>query len=151
MATGVFVWLPVFRTATVVLLFAAFLLGSSAFTTAGRTAGALQFLRGQPVRVLAWGKPLPTSDGPLFVESIASLGVGLLIRLQVAPGASRILLKIAQPRDVQIAVCGATVGRAAYVQWASYRLPRVKNEAAPALVLEPVSSNAPSVLDAPAA
>lgn len=146
-----FLWLPVLRTAGLVLLFATIFLGSSALTIAGRTARALQFLRGRPVRVLAWGLPLPTSDGALYVESIASLGVGLLIRLQLAPGDSRILLKIAQPRDVLVSATGATVGRAAYVQWASRRLRRVTGDPSPALMLELVPGVEQPASGAPAA
>jgi hypothetical protein len=140
-AAGVSLWFPAFRTAAFVLLFLAAFLVGSAFSVAGRTARSLQFLRGGQVRVLAWGLPLPASDGPFYVESIASLGVGLLIRLQAAPGAKRTLLKIAQPRDVVVSVERVTIGRAAYVQWSGRRLKRVTGDPLPALALEPVPND----------
>ena len=123
--------------ALVLLLIGLFLVGS-ALSVAGRTARSLQIFRGTQVRVAAWGVPLPATDGPLYVDSIGSLGVGLLIRLQAAPGAKRILLKIAQPRDVLVAGDRLTIGRAAYVQWSSHRLERAKSALGPALVVESV-------------
>ena len=150
-AAGVASWVPAFRTGSLVLLFAAIFLVGSAFSIAGRTARSLQFFRGTDVRVVAWGLPLPASDGPFHVESIASLGVGLLIRLQAAPGAKPILLKIAQPRDVLVSAERLTIGRAAYVQWSSRRLKRPTGGPVPALVLEPVPNHPHAASGAPAA
>lgn len=137
-AAGLASWFPAFRTAAFVLLFAAMFLIGSAFTTAGRTARALQRFRGAHVRIVAWGRPLPASDGPFYVESVSSLGVGLLVRLQVAQGATAILLKVAQPRDVLVSGERLTIGRAAYVQWASRRVKRTNASPGPALLLESV-------------
>jgi hypothetical protein len=77
----------------------------------------------------------------LFVDSVASLGVGLLIRLKAAPTSQRILLKIAQPRDVLFSGDQLTIGRAAYIQWSGRRLKRPSDGQALALVLEPVPSD----------
>jgi hypothetical protein len=99
----------------------------------------MQVFRGTRVRVAAWGSPLPATDGLLYVESVASLGVGLLIRLQAAPGAKGTLLKIAQPSGVIFAGDRLTIDDAAYVQWASRRLKPVNAASRPALVLEAVA------------
>lgn len=142
-AAGVALWLPAFRSGAVVLLVIALFLVGSTFTVAARTARSLQVFRGAQVRVEAWGLPLPATDGPLYVASIASLGVGLLIRLQAAPGAKRVLLKIAQPDDILAAADRLTIGRAAYVQWSSRRLKPVNGARRPALVLESIATRPP--------
>jgi len=134
-----------------VLLFAAIFLVGSAFSIAGRAARSLQFLRGTRVRVVAWGQPLPASDGPFYVESIASLGVGLLIRLHATPDARPILLKIAQPQDVLVSAERLTIGRAGYVQWSSRRLERPTGGPVPALIVEPVTRHPPAASGAPPA
>ena len=134
-AAIVALWFPAFITAAYVFALAAVFLVASAFSIAGRAAHDLQGHRGRRARVLARGLPLPGSEGPLLIESVASLGVGLLIRLQAEPGAPRILLKIAQPREVSISPACVTIGGAAYVQWAGRRIKRVAGDPSAALVL----------------
>lgn len=145
---GFALWFPPFRIAVFLLLFPAIFLVVSRFTVAGRTTRSLQVFRGAYVRVAAWGSPLPESDaaasmrgssGPLYVESITSLGVGLLIRLRVASAATPVLLKIAQPRDVVVSADRLIIGRAAYVQWSGRRLKRTTDAPGPALILERVT------------
>ena len=144
-AAIVALWLPGFITAAYVFVLASVFLVASAFSIAGRAARDLQGFRGRRARVLARGLPLPGSEGPLFIESVASLGVGLLIRLQAEPGAPRsILLKIAQPRDVLISPDRLTIDGAAYVQWGGRRIKRVDGDSSAALVLEPVTLALPS-------
>jgi hypothetical protein len=150
-AAGVALWVPAFRSGALVLLVAALFLLGGAHSIAGRTARRLQTFRGIQVRVTVWGRPLPTADGPLYVESIASLGVGLLIWLQAAPGAQRILLKVAQPGDVLVAGDRLTIGQAAYVQWSSRRTKRPQGGREPALLLESVSTLPHAGCSAPAA
>jgi len=128
-------WLPAWPTAAFVLGSAALFLVSSTLSIAGRTARSLQPFLDARVRVLVWGVPLPASDGLFYVESIAALGVGLLIKLQLAPGAPGILLKIAQPRDVLLSERVA-IGGAAYIQWSGRRLAPSASHPSPALVLE---------------
>lgn len=134
-AAVVALWFPAFITAAYIFALAAVFLVASAFSIAGRAAHDLQGHRGRRARVLARGLPLPGSEGPLLIESVASLGVGLLIRLQAEPGAPRILLKIAQPREVSISPACVTIGGAAYVQWAGRRIKRVAGDPSVALVL----------------
>lgn len=131
-------WFPPFRLAVFLLLFPAIFLVVSRLTVAGRTARSLQVFRGVYVRVAAWGSPLLETDA-LYVESITSLGVGLLIRLRVASDAKAVLLKIAQPGDVIVSGDRLVIGRAAYVQWSGRRLKRATDAPGPALILECVT------------
>jgi hypothetical protein len=139
-AVGLAVWVPALRSGAFVLAFVAVFLVGSAFTVAGRTARSLQRFRGVRVRVAVWGLPLSRTEASFYVESIASLGVGLLIRLQPAPGAKRTVLKIAQPSGVLLSGDRLTIGQAGYVQWSGRRLKRTAIAVGPALVLEPAAA-----------
>lgn len=104
-------------------LMAGFLLATSLSTTRNPLTQALHRFRGFAVEVRVWGAlpPLP-SGATLVLTSVDRLGAGAHLFFQVS-GAGSIHLKVAQPRNAQLAPTTVVVGSAKYVQWNGKKLP----------------------------
>ena len=119
----------------VILLF----LAATRLGAAGGAMDALTPFRDAPVHVSVWGAPLPgASREGMQLESVRAAGAGLLLTLRSRSDGSRAVLKVAQPRGVEISGAGgrAEIRDAKYVQWRRQRLPAASGTEAPALVLE---------------
>ena len=108
---------------------------ATSLSNAGRIAVSLQFLQNQVVDVSVWGAPLPDSS-PLEVASVTALSAGLLIYLRDS-GATKTLLKVAQPGDAHIEDGRVTVDRAAYVSWGGAKSRRVDGVPAVVIAIKP--------------
>ena len=114
-----------------------FLLAASVLSKAGQLAGALQPFVRRAVRVEVWGMPLPAAGEAGFqVESIRSLGAGLLVFLRPRPRGPQTLLKVAQPGSEKLEGNRAEIRDAAYVSWAGAKIKPAAGETKPALRLE---------------
>jgi hypothetical protein len=105
-----------------VALMAVFLLATSLSTTRNPLTQALHRFRGFTVEVRAWGALPPLPPGATLVPtSVIVLGAGAHVFFQ-ASGAGSIHLKVAQPRNVQLAPNTVVIGSAKYVQWNGKKL-----------------------------
>ena len=92
---------------------------------------ALGQFRNRPVEVRLWGAAPPNMAGrTLVLTSVNVIGVGTHAFFIASDGTSA-HLKIAQPRDVEVAADHVTVAAARYVQWNVTKLER--KETAPAV------------------
>ena len=113
---------------------------ASSLGEAGRLVQSLRDFEGRSVNVVVWGSAVQGKpDAPLRVETVGAVGAGLLIYL-ASSGASRTLLKVAQPRAWRLENRHLVIGDAAYVQWAGKRLAR--QEGSSAVSISSVSSGA---------
>ena len=109
-----------------------FMLLASTLSRAGRIKRDLKPFIGKTVRVTNWGAA--PDDGAFTIESVSSVGAGLLIWLRRDAETARILLKVAQPTAASITPARIEIADARYVQWnRGKRAARVKTS--PAVVL----------------
>ncbi|MES1240662.1 MAG: hypothetical protein ABUT39_03490 [Acidobacteriota bacterium] len=126
-------------------LMAGFLLATSLSTIGLPLTKALNRLRGCVVEVRVWGAVPPLPPGAtLVLTSVNVLGLGIHVFFQ-ASGGGPIHLKVAQPTKAQVALNGAVIGSARYVQWEGKKLPFISGK--PAVF---VSLSDAAVRDSPA-
>ena len=100
---------------------------------AARIRRSLRPFVGRTVHVAMWGA---VPDQSAFViDSVRSLGAGLLILLRRASDGRRILLKVAQPKSASITPVRAAIAHARYVQW-DRRKGSAGSKTEPAVTLE---------------
>ena len=127
-----------FRFAAVIIALAAFLLGGTAFSNAGRLATSLAPYVKRSVRVQVWGTFLGAEDGSRFeIESIKAAGAGLLIYLRASPEGKRTLLKVAQPGSARLEESRVEIAEARYVSWGGRRLTLAVGQPAVVLLIMP--------------
>ena len=110
---------------------------------AGRAVDALSPFRDAPVHVAVWGRTLPGASAEgMQLESVRAVGAGLLLTLRSRADGSRAVLKVAQPRGIEIGDAGgrAEIRDARFVQWQRERLPAAAD--APAVVLQRLIADA---------
>jgi hypothetical protein len=113
----------------VVALGAGVLLSTSLSTRRMPITQTLLRFVGSEVDVRIWGtSPQPDGD-PLVITSVNALGAGFHVFFRDTAGTS-IHLKVAQPRDAQLASDMVTVGNARYVQWNVKKISAVDGAAA---------------------
>jgi hypothetical protein len=106
------------------------LLATSLATSRLPLTRALGRFRHQPVEVRLWGAAPPGTAGTtLILTSVNVMSVGTHLFFTASDGSSA-HLKIAQPRDAQLAPDHVTVATARYVQWNTTKLERNDTAAA---------------------
>jgi len=111
---------------TTAILFAIILfLIVGTFLGAARPIGKeIATMIGKPVRIEAWGQPLPGTE----IESVITIRVGINLKVSGHP------LKIAQPKGMKRTADAIEIGYARYVQWDKKRIAQPPATTAPAVV-----------------